>query len=477
MRHANYIGGEWVESADAVTNVSPSDLNDVVGDYALAGDAETRMAIDAAYDVAPEWAEVTPQRRFELLDRIGDAILADKERLGELLAREQGKVLAHAIPEAERAGHTFKFFASEVMRNSGELIPSARPGVNIEVTREPMGVVGLITPWNFPIGIPVWKAAAALAYGNTVVLKPPEIVPGSCWELARIIDAVGVPSGVFNLVIGKGRVVGESLLDSPKVAAISFTGSVSVGQRIAAKVVATGKKVQLEMGGKNPLVVLDDAPLSTAVEAAVDGAFYLTGQRCTASSRIIVTEGMHDRFVAAMRARMGELEVGHALNPQSRIGPVVSAAQLEQSLDYVELARAEGVRVFGGDRLTMDTQGYYMAPALFTETHNGMRINREEMFGPMGAVLRVRDYEEAVATANDTDFGLASGIVTASQKHARHFKRHSQAGLVMVNLPTGGVEYQAPFGGRKGSSYGPREQGRYAAEFYTTVKTAYDYPV
>jgi aldehyde dehydrogenase (NAD+) len=279
---------------------------------------------------------------------------------------------------------------------------------------------------------------------------------------------------VFNLVMGRGSVVGETLVNHPDVNAISFTGSVSTGRAIAAKAVARMAKVQLEMGGKNPLVVLDDADLPTAVNVAVQGSYYSTGQRCTASSRLIVTEGIHDRFVAAVAEKLAGLKVDDALAAGTDIGPVVDQSQLDQDLKYLEVGRGESARLAtGGERLRRAKDGYYLSPALFTEATNSMRIAREEIFGPIACVIRAKGYDEALDMANDTEFGLSAGIVTTSLKHASHFKRNSQAGMVMVNVPTAGVDYHVPFGGRKGSSYGPREQGRYAAEFYTTVKTAY----
>jgi len=288
------------------------------------------------------------------------------------------------------------------------------------------------------------------------------------------LNTPGVPPGVFNLVMGRGSVVGETLIRHPDVAAISFTGSVSTGQSIAAACAAGMKKFQLEMGGKNPLVVLDDADLGVAVECAANGAFFATGQRCTASSRLVVTEGIHDRFVGALTERMKALVVDDALKSGTHIGPAVDQSQLEQDLRYIEVGRSEGARLAaGGERLTRGSPGFYVAPTLFTDARNDMRIAREEIFGPVAAVIRAKGYDEALAIANDTSFGLVSGICTTSLKHATHFKRNAEAGMVMVNLPTAGVDYHVPFGGRKGSSYGPREQGRYAAEFYTTVKTSY----
>ena len=474
----NYIDGEWVGAVEHVANFNPSDLEDVVGEYALADATQTAAAIAAARRAFPAWASVSSQRRFEFLDRIGSLLVERKQHLGTILAREQGKTLENAIFEVERAGYTFKYFAGECVRTPGERLASLRPEIEIDVTRDPLGVIGIITPWNFPLGIPVWKIAPALAYGNCVVFKPPELVPASGHELARIVHEAGLPRGVFNLVAGKGQIVGESLVSSPDVNGISFTGSVNVGRRIGLAAMQAGKKVQLEMGGKNPMVVLDDADIDVAADAALDAAFYLTGQRCTASSRFIVTEGIHDAFVEALRARMRIATVGHALDPETRIGPVVSQDQMGQNLSYIEIGKAEGARLIeGGVCLQRPTRGHFLSPALFVETENSMRINREEIFGPVASVVRVRDYDEALQVANDTPFGLASSICTRSQKFASHFRRNSQAGLVMVNLPTAGYEYHVPFGGTKGSSYGSREQGRYAQEFFTTVKTAYTRPL
>ncbi|WP_341990529.1 aldehyde dehydrogenase family protein [Azorhizobium sp. AG788] len=473
MLHKNFIAGDWVEGTRINRNINPSNLNDLVGEYALADAAQAQAAIDAAFTAFPAWAAASPELRADALDRIGTEILARKEELGHLLSREEGKTLAEGIGEAARAGRVFKFFSGEALRLTGDTLASVRPGVEVEVTREPEGVVGLITPWNFPIAIPAWKIAPALAYGNCVVFKPAELVPGSAWALSEIIARSGLPEGVFNLVMGTGSQVGNALVNSPKVRAISFTGSVPVGRRIAGDLVARGAKFQLEMGGKNPLVVLDDADLKTAVDCALNGAFYSTGQRCTASSRLIVQSGIHNRFVGALAERLTALKVDDALKAGTDIGPVVSQDQLDQDLDYVGIGKAEGATVIGGERLERATPGYYMAPALMTETENAMRINREEIFGPVASVICVDDYEHAVAVANDTEFGLSSGICTTSLKHASDFRRRSQAGMVMVNLATAGVDYHAPFGGRKGSSYGPREQGAYAREFYTAVKTAY----
>ncbi len=475
--HQNFIAGRWTEAADAADNINPSDTSDVVGAYVRASREDALEAIAAAKAALPSWSRSGIQERHDVLKKIGDEILARRDELGRLLAREEGKALPEAIGEVVRAGQIFGFFSGETLRLAGEKLPSTRPGIEVEVTREPVGVVGIITPWNFPIAIPAWKIAPALAYGNTVVFKPADLVPGSAWALADIIARSGVPAGVFNLVMGRGSVVGDAMLNSPDIDAITFTGSVATGRKVAVASIDHMRKVQLEMGGKNPMVVLADADLKTAVEACVNGAFFSTGQRCTASSRLIVEDGVHDRFVAAMKERLSGLVIDDALKAGTHIGPVVDQSQLDQDLSYVEIGKKEGANLaWGGERLGKDKQGFYLQPALFTDVTADMRINREEIFGPVAGVQRVSGYDEALAAANDTAFGLSAGICTTSLKHASHFRRNAQAGMVMVNLPTAGVDYHVPFGGRKGSSYGPREQGRYAAEFYTTVKTAYTLP-
>ena len=471
---SNYIAGAWVNGNRATPNINPSDTSDVIDEYTQADVADVGRAVSAARAAFPAWSLTTPQQRFDVLDAIGSEILARKGELGDLLAREEGKSLPEGIGEAGRAGQIFKFFAGEALRVGGEVVPSIRPGIGVEVTREPIGVVAMIAPWNFPIAIPAWKIAPALAFGNCVVFKPADLVPGCSWALAEIISRAGLPAGVFNLLIGRGSVVGQAMVDHEEVDAISFTGSVATGKNIGASALKRMAKMQLEMGGKNPLVVLDDANLEQAVEVAVQGSFYSTGQRCTASSRIIVTAGIHDAFVKRLTERAQNLVVGDARDPKTQIGPVVDAKQLEQNERYIAIGKDEGAKlVCGGERLKREKEGFYFSPALFTECDNNMRICREEIFGPVASVVRAKDYDDALMLANDTEFGLSAGICTTSLKHATHFKRHIQAGMVMVNVPTAGVDYHVPFGGRKGSSYGPREQGRYAAEFYTTVKTAY----
>ena len=471
---ANYIGGEWITADSARANINPSDLSDEIGRYAQGDERQAAAAIEAAASAFPAWSLAGSQARAEALDRIAAELLSRRDELGDLLAREEGKTLPEAVAEVARAGQIFRFFAGEAVRTGGERLPSVRPGVDVEITREPVGVVGVITPWNFPIAIPAWKIAPALAYGNCVVFKPADLVPGSAWALAEIISRAGLPRGVFNLVMGPGSRVGQALIDHPGVDALSFTGSADTGARVLAGAVPRHAKVQLEMGGKNPLVVLDDADLGVAVEVAVQGSFFSTGQRCTASSRLIVQKGILPAFVAALTERVRALKVDDARLPGTQIGPVADRAQLQTDLDYIAIGREEGARLAcGGDRLVRANEGFYLQPALLVDAAPSMRIAREEIFGPVACVIAADSYEHALAMANDTPFGLTAGVCTSSLKHATHFKRHAQAGMVMVNVPTAGVDFHVPFGGRKGSSYGPREQGRHAVEFFTTVKTAY----
>lgn len=473
-KYLNYIAGEWVDGPDVAQNINPSDISEVIADYVRADRPQTSEAINAASNAAESWRNFGVQARSDLLDSIGNKLLNQKESIGSLLSREEGKTLPEGIGEVTRAGHIFKFFAGEVLRQAGDLLSSVRTGIDVEIVREPMGVIGIIAPWNFPAAIPAWKIAPALAYGNCVVFKPADLVPGTAHAISKIIVDSGIPSGVFNFVMGRGSVVGEEIVSNQRVDAITFTGSVETGQRVAQTAVARMAKFQLEMGGKNPLVVLDDADLTNAVECAVNGAYFSTGQRCTASSRLIVTDSIYNQFVEALINRLDGLKIGNAIDPNTDVGPVVDKNQLNQDLYFIEEAEKEGASLaFGGNLLKRDTEGFYLQPALFTETNNNMRINREEVFGPVASVIRVSDYDEALAVANDTAFGLSSGICTTSLKYAAHYRRNAQAGMVMVNLPTAGVDYHVPFGGRKGSSYGSREQGRYAQEFYTTVKTNY----
>ncbi|WP_109356111.1 aldehyde dehydrogenase family protein [Sphingorhabdus sp. EL138] len=472
--HKNFIAGEWIGSSYQVANINPSDTNDIVGEYAQASRGQVNQAVDAAYTASAGWARSGIQQRCECLDAIGTEILARKQELGTLLSREEGKTLVEGIGEATRAGQIFKFFAGEALRNVGELLPSVRPGLGVEISREAVGPIAIITPWNFPIAIPAWKIAPALAFGNTVVFKPAELTPGSAWALTDIIARSGIPEGVFNLVMGPGAEIGAPMLNDRRIRAVSFTGSTRTGRIVAGACSARNARYQLEMGGKNPLVVLNDCGLDNAVNCAVNGAFFSTGQRCTASSRLIVEESIHDAFVAALVQKMEGLVIGDALAEGTDIGPVADQTQLNKNLKYVQIGKEEGAELLtGGEVVEREKPGFYQKPALFIDTDNSMRINKEEIFGPVASVIKVSDLDEAMHNANDTQFGLSAGICTSSLRSAARFKQESQAGMVMVNAPTAGVDYHVPFGGTKGSSFGPREQGGYARDFYTTVKTAY----
>ena len=470
----NFVAGAWVDGTGIRQDINPSDISDVVGEFTQASKAQTDEAIAAAKAASFAWGLSTPQQRCDALEMIGTELLARKDEIGRILSRENGKPLSNGVGETIRAAQIFKFFAQEALRVEGTQLPSVRPNVDVTITREPVGVVGLICPWNFPIAIPAWKIAPALAYGNCVVFKPADLVPATAWALSEIISRSGLPKGVFNLVMGRGSVVGQAMLDSKDVNALSFTGSVATGAKVAQACIAHNRKFQLEMGGKNPLVIMDDANLDAAVAGAVDGAFFQAGQRCTASSRLIVHAKVHDAFVEKTLTMLKGLKVDHALKEGTQIGPVVDETQMKQDEDYIRIGREEGAELaWGGERLNRDTKGFYLSPALFVKTKNAMRINQEEIFGPVASVIKVDSYDEALAVANDTPMGLSAGIYTQSLKAANDFRRKSQAGMVMVTLPTAGVDYHVPFGGRKGSSFGAREQGRYAVEFYTIVKTAY----
>ena len=470
----NFIAGEWVSGDTTVENRNPSDLSDVIGHYAQATSTQLDDALAAASRAHAEWAAYPLERKQNVLNAIGNELMARAEELGTLLSREEGKPFAEGKGEVFRAGQFFTYYAAEVLRQIGDNADSVRPGIEVDVRREPVGVVAVISPWNFPTATASWKIAPALAYGNAVIWKPANLTPASAYMLTEIISRQDIPKGLFNLVMGSGREVGQRLVDSPNVNAITFTGSVPVGKGIAAAAVQNLTKVQMEMGSKNALAVMDDADLDLAVMHALGGAFGGTGQKCTASSRLVVHEAIHDAFVDKLVAGAQAMKVDHALKEGTQIGPVVSETQLNENLSWVEKGRAEGAEIAcGGERLNRETEGYYMSPGVFLNTTNDMLINREEMFAPLAAVIKVGSYDEALHVVNDTRFGLTSGIITSSLARATHFRRNARTGVVAVNLPTAGTDYHVPFGGRGESSYGAREQGTYAAEFYTTVKTAY----
>lgn len=474
METRNFIAGEWRDGEETVANINPSDLSDVIGHFAQASAAQLDAAVVAAREAQPRWWAAGIQRRHDALMKIGTDLMAHAAEIGALLSREEGKPLAEGKGEVYRAGQFFTWFAGEALRNQGDQAESVRPGVEIEVRREPVGVAAIVTPWNFPVATPAWKIAPALAYGNSVVWKPANLTPASAIALAQVIAGADLPPGAFNMVMGAGRTIGDRLVAHPDVAAVSFTGSVEVGQSIAARVLANRAKLQMEMGSKNPMLIMDDCDMDLAVAHACNAAFGGTGQKCTAASRLIVHRKVLDEFTARLVRATEALRVGHALADGTQIGPVVSEAQLTANLDWIAKGRAEGADLLtGGRRLDRPTEGYFMAPTVFSNTRNDMSLNRNEMFAPITCIIPTDSYAEGLAIANDTPFGLTAGIMTRSLARAADFRAKMRAGCVMVNLPTAGTDYHVPFGGRGVSSFGPREQGRYAAEFFTTVKTAY----
>ena len=470
----NYIAGEWVAGETAIENRNPSDVTDIIGSYAQASTAQLDTAFDAARAAQKIWSRTGLEVRQTILMQIGNALMARADELGELLSREEGKPRAEGRGEVYRAGQFFTYYAAEVLRQIGDNADSVRPDIEIDVRRDPVGVVAVVSPWNFPTATAVWKIAPALAFGNAIIWKPANLVPASAVALAEIIASTDLPAGLFNLVMGAGSSIGDALVTSAAIDAITFTGSVETGRRIAAGAIANMTRMQMEMGSKNALAVMDDADIDLAVACAVNGAYGGTGQKCTASSRIIVHDAVHDQFVDKMLAATKALQVGHALEEGTQIGPVVSDTQLAENLDYVALAKSEGGEILcGGERLSLAHDGFYMAPCLVAGTQNDWRVNREEMFAPIACIMRAGSYDEALNIVNDTPFGLTAGIITKSLARASHFRRNADTGCVMVNLPTAGTDYHVPFGGRGDSSYGPREQGQYAVDFFTSVKTAY----
>lgn len=470
----NFIAGAWRSGATVAEDRNPSDLSDVIGLFAQGTAEDVDEAVAAARTAQPKWWAAGIQKRHDVLMAIGSELMARAAEIGTLLSREEGKPLAEGKGEVYRAGQFFTWFAAEALRLQGDQAESVRPGVEIEVRREPAGVVALVTPWNFPVATPAWKIAPALAYGNAVVWKPANLTPASSVALAEIISRAGLPAGAFNLVMGPGANLGDHLVGHAGVDAVSFTGSVGVGRGIAARVLGNRARLQMEMGSKNPMLIMDDCDLDLAVTHAASAAFGGTGQKCTAASRLVVHRKVLDAFTEGLVKAAEALRVGHALAEGTQIGPVVSEGQLRANLDWITCGRAEGAELLtGGLRLDRPTEGYFMAPAILARTRNDMAVNREEMFAPITCIIPAESYAEALAIANDTPFGLTAGIMTRSLARAAHFRANMRAGCVMVNLPTAGTDYHVPFGGRGMSSFGPREQGRYAAEFFTTVKTAY----
>ena len=473
MKSSNYIAGQWVEGNGSIVNINPSDTSDVIDDYTSTTADQFEQAVQSAVLAQKEWEKVGIEKKSQILIKIGDELIQKSNELGELLSREEGKPLAEGIGEVFRAGQQFQYYGAECLRLYGERIPSTRPGFQVEISREPLGVIGIISPWNFPIAIPAWKAAPAMMCGNAVILKPASLTAGSAIALTEIISNQDIPKGLFNLVLGSGSDIGNKIATHPNIVAITFTGSVEVGKKLYQDSSPMLKKMQMEMGSKNPLVVMDDADLTTAINCAANGAFGGTGQKCTASSRLIVHESIYKDFVNGLIENIKNLKVGHALDEGTKMGPASNQSQYESNLDYVEIGKGEAKLAYGGNPMNMRTPGYYMEPTLFIDGDNKSRINQEEMFGPIACVIPTKNLENALEIANETEFGLSSGIITQSLAKAEYFKENIKTGVSTVNLPTAGLDYHVPFGGRKASSFGPREQGTYARDFYSQVKTSY----
>ncbi|ADG92541.1 Aldehyde Dehydrogenase [Arcobacter nitrofigilis DSM 7299] len=470
----NFICGEWKGSEEIAQNINPSDITDIVSTYYKGSFEHVTQTIEFASQVQKSWAKSSISLREEILKDIAEKLLDNKDYYGEIIAREAGKPIKEATDEVVKSAEFFNYFAAEAIRMKGAFMDSPRDNVDIEVIHEPIGVIGVITPWNYPLAIPAWKIAPALAYGNSVILKPSSNTPAIAHILAKIIDSTKLPKGVFSLTFGQGGVIGDTLAQSKKVQGITFTGSVAVGKELAKKSIDSMTKLQLEMGSKNSLIILDDADINTAVEASIKGAYNANGQKCTSCSKLIVTEGIYEEFLAAFKNKMQSLVVGNAMNPSSQIGPCIDKKQLDANLEYIKLGQEEGATlVCGGEAIKTDTQGFYFSPALFVDGKSSMRINQEEMFAAIACVIKVKDYDEAIEVLNDTEFGLSGGIITNDLKKSMQFKHDAEIGNVMINLPTAGMDNHVPFGGRKNSSYGSREKSYTASDFYTTTKTVY----
>jgi len=470
--YSHYVAGTWTGSPETAPNINPSDTNDVFGRYALGDTALAGSALDAARSALSSWRWSNPHQRADLLDRAATLLAERRDRIALDIAREEGKTVPEAAGEVMLASRIFRFFAAEPLRHRGAALPGLRDGIDVSVTFEPVGVVANITPWNFPIAVPAWKTAAALAYGNTVVLKPSEFTPAAATALASAIHDAGFPKGVFNMVLGEGKTLGHVLIEGCD--AVSFTGSGPTGRRILEMALPGMAKVQLELGGKNPLVILSDADFDLAADIALRSTFTHAGQRCTSSSRILVARALHDRLVERLADGINAYRIGHALDGKTEIGPVANEGQLAKAEHFLAVTKAEGGELAaGGERVDCRTPGYYIRPALFVGTTNAMTVNREEVFGPVATVMPFDELDEAIAIANDCDFALSSGICTRDIAAAERFRRRSKAGMVTVNAPTAGLDYHIPFGGRAPSGYGGREQGWGAAEFFTEMKACY----
>ncbi|HKV33729.1 MAG TPA: aldehyde dehydrogenase family protein [Pyrinomonadaceae bacterium] len=474
----NYINGEWTDSRSGKTfsNVNPANTDETVGLFQASNADDVNDACAAAAAAQQAWSDLPATRRGEYLFKAAELLEARLAQLGEEMTREEGKTLPEAIGEVKRAINIFRYFGGEGSRQFTYQVPSERENVVCYTIRKPLGTVALITPWNFPSAIPAWKLAPALVSGNTVVLKPASLAPLSSYRLIEALHEAGIPRGVINYVTGSGGAVGDPLTSHPSIRAISFTGSTSVGNALYAKVSERKIRIQLEMGGKNPTIVLNDADLDYAADTLINGAFFSTGQKCTACSRAVIERSIYEPLVEKLIEKTRKLKVGNGLEQGIQIGPAVDDDQLKTDLDYIEIAKKEGAELLcGGNRLTGANydKGYFIEPTIFSGVNSEMRIAQEEVFGPVLALMVAEDFDDAVRIANDVKFGLSASIISKDLTRVHQFINRIEAGLITVNLPTAGVEYQLPFGGTKESSYGMREQGPQALDFYSETRTVY----
>ena len=471
----NYINGEWVDGP-TFENRNPANTDEVVGLFVKGSAANMNSAMDAAHSAFPAWSNMPGPSRGALLFKVADILDKKFESIAAEMTREEGKTLPEAKGEVRRAINIFRYFGSEGSRLPGHLVPSERDRVHMFAIRKPIGVVGLITPWNFPIAIPAWKLAPALVCGNTVVIKPASVSPLSAWRIIEACHEAGIPKGVVNFVAGSGATLGDAMVGSKHLKAISFTGSCSVGEHLHAKASQRRLRIQLEMGGKNPTIVLADCDFASAVENVVNAAMFSTGQKCTATSRVIVEEAIYDKFVAAVVERTKKLKVGNGMEAGIDIGPAVDQGQMETNLRYIETAKKQhGAPLCGGNRLTGGAydKGYFVEPTVFADVKEEHTLAQEEVFGPVLAIMKAKDFAECMRIANNIPFGLSASIQTSNLSRVFEFIYGMEAGLLTINLPSAGVEYQLPFGGTKDSSFGPKEQGPAAMDFYSDYKTVY----
>lgn len=478
VTYRNYIDGKWVESTSSrtATNINPANIDDVLGTIRQATREEAKAAVDSAAEKFPSWRNTPAPARGRIVGRAARLMEEYKEEISQLLTREEGKTIAESRGELQRSINVAEFCAGESRRMNGETIQSELPANFAYTLKQPLGVVACVTPWNFPVAIPVWKIAPALVAGNTVVFKPASLTPATAVRIVEIFEAAGLPAGVLNLVLGSGSEAGDEIISHPAVKAVSFTGSNQVGIRLYEQVSRRGAKVQCEMGGKNPVVILEDADMELAVESTAQGAFGSSGQRCTATSRAVVVNDIADEFVDRIAKRAASMRIGDGSDPNTEMGPSVDESQFKTVLSYVDIGKEDGATLLcGGERAYGSglDKGYFVKPAVFDNVTPDMRIAREEVFGPVLSVLRVKDFDEAMRVANDCEYGLSSSIFSNDATRIFRFVDEIETGMTHINSPTTGGEAHIPFGGIKGTGIGDREQGSTALDFYTELKVVY----